>query len=570
MGNRRALLLRDLETWMAWIRVGGVVFAVLEIGVFTTQFPPGYKTAGWIITAVFAIGALALFWLAIDARPEWRTALGFAALSFDTIVIAAYSTVFSYEYGNQTHWALVIAVVEAALRYGLWGGAGLAMALIPYYAFNEWWRAHKFGPPGFYSDRVSFPAGVTLFIGVIVGWLVHHLDVEAKLSTDRAAEAERLRDALGQRVDALEAANRCARALASSLKVEEAFGAFIRELGGLIPFDRTAIVLVEGDRATTMATAGRGARKVFPPGYVGTMRGSVLERALASEVVVRGNLAETSFPEDQALVELGLRSELVAPLLVGARAIGMLSVSRARVDAFTAEETELLALLGRLVANAVQNLRAYEAERQTVEELRRLSALRADFVSLVSHELRSPMAAVIGAARTLQDRWRTLQPDQREAFLALIADETGRLAVLIGDVLDTSRIEAGTFSYSFGQLDLDRLIEDAVAAASVRQDAVRVHATVAAPMPRIRGDAERLRQVLGNLIDNAVKYSPEGDEVLVTTLQENGVVRIAVADHGPGIARDHQRLIFEKFGRVVVPGGSKPGSGLGLFIARSI
>jgi len=102
----------------------------------------------------------------------------------------------------------------------------------------------------------------------------------------------------------------------------------------------------------------------------------------------------------------------------------------------------------------VQNIRAYEAEHQTVEELRRLSALRADFVSLVSHELRSPMAAVIGAARTLQDRWRTLSPDQREAFLALIADETNRLAALIGDVLDTSRIEAGTFNYRFIDVDL--------------------------------------------------------------------------------------------------------------------
>ena len=99
----------------------------------------------------------------------------------------------------------------------------------------------------------------------------------------------------------------------------------------------------------------------------------------------------------------------------------------------------------------MQNIRAYESERRTVEELRRLSALRADFVSLVSHELRSPMAAVIGASRTLQQRWRELQPEQREAFLALIGDETTRLAALIGDVLDTSRIEAGTFSYRFAR-----------------------------------------------------------------------------------------------------------------------
>jgi signal transduction histidine kinase len=570
MAEPRPRLLRDVEKWMAWVRLGGVVFATLEIGVFTVHFPPGYEAAGWILTGVFAVGALAILRLANSDRTSMLPALGFAALVFDTVVIAAYSTIFTYEYGNQTHWALILAVVEAALRYGLVGGVGLPLALIPYFVFNEWWRAHKFGPPGFYTDRASFPAGVTLLTGLIVGWLVHHLQVEASLSGERAAEAERLRDSLGHRVDVLEATNRCARALGSSLDVQQAFGAFIRELTGLIPFDRTAIVLVDGDQATTMATAGRGAQEVFPPGSIGSLRGSVLERALTGEIVVRRDLAETEYPEDEQLVALGLRSELVAPLLIGARPIGMLSVSRTRVEAFSAEEVELLSLLGRLVATAVQNIRSYEAERQTVEELRRLSALRADFVSLVSHELRSPMAAVIGAARTLQDRWRTLLPGQREAFLALIADETNRLAVLIGDVLDTSRIEAGTFSYTFGELDLARLVEDAVATAGVGQDAVRVVAAVSASLPRIRGDRERLRQVLANLIDNAVKYSPDGEEVRVTARPEDGLVRIAVSDHGPGIARDQQRLIFEKFGRAEVPGGSKPGTGLGLFIARSI
>src|SRR4029079_12820926 len=143
-----------------------------------------------------------------------------------------------------------------------------------------------------------------------------------------------------------------------------------------------------------------------------------------------------------------LHSELVAPLILGARPIGVVSLSREEPDAFTDEEVELVSLLGRLVATGVQNIRAYEAERQTVEELRRLSALRADFVSLVSHELRSPTAGGICAAGALRERWRSLDPGQREAFLTLIADETNRLAALIGDVLDTSRIEAGTFSYS--------------------------------------------------------------------------------------------------------------------------
>ena len=373
-----------------------------------------------------------------------------------------------------------------------------------------------------------------------------------------------------RRVDALEAANRCARALGSSLELENAFGAFIGELSGLVPFDRTAIVLVDEDAATTIATAGRGANEVFPPGSIGPLHGSVLERVLNGQIVVRRDLAESEFPEDERLVALGLHSELVAPLLLGTEPIGMLTLSREGADAFSEEEVELVALLGRLVATAVQNIRAYEAERATVEELRRLSALRADFVSLVSHELRSPLAAVIGAARTLQERRDELTAEQRDQLLSLISGEASRLTVLVADVLDTSRIEAGTFSYQFGEVDVASLIEDVVATASVRQAEVGVRAMLAEPLPPVGGDRERLRQVLTNLVENAVKYSAEGDAVEVSAQREDLYVRISVSDRGPGIPDDQQQLIFQKFGRAEVEGGSKPGTGLGLFIARSI
>jgi signal transduction histidine kinase len=249
--------------------------------------------------------------------------------------------------------------------------------------------------------------------------------------------------------------------------------------------------------------------------------------------------------------------------------IGVFSVSRLERDAFSAEEVEFVTLLGRLIATAVQNIRAFEAERATVEELRRLSALRADFVSMVSHELRSPMAAVIGSARTLQQRWRELRPEQREAFLAVIGDETARLANLIEDVLHTSRIEAGTFSYRFATVDLARLVGDSVSAAELAQDEVRVSAEIRPGVSQIRGDGERLRQLFDNLVSNAVKFSRTGQEVRVTLNGDNGVVRVAVRDDGPGIPVEHQGLIFEKFGRAAA-GHAKPGTGLGLFIARSI
>jgi signal transduction histidine kinase len=179
------------------------------------------------------------------------------------------------------------------------------------------------------------------------------------------------------------------------------------------------------------------------------------------------------------------------------------------------------------------------------------------------------MAAVIGASRTLQQRWRELQPEQREAFLALIADETARLAALIGDVLDTSRIEAGTFSYRFDDVDIARLVEEAVATASIGQDEVPLAAEVGTTLPSVRGDVERLRQVLGNMIENAVKYSPAGEPVRVQATPVNGAVVVSVQDRGPGIAAADQHLIFEKFGRAA-GSGTKPGTGLGLYIARSI
>jgi len=286
-------------------------------------------------------------------------------------------------------------------------------------------------------------------------------------------------------------------------------------------------------------------------------------------VVYRPDMDDPRYPEEAAFVSLGLHCRLAAPLLMAGRSMGMISLVRVEPDSFSDDEIELVTILGRFLGSAVQNIRAYEAERATVEELRRLSALRADFVSLVSHELRSPMAAVIGSAITLHQRWRELSPDQRESFLALIEHETKRLADLVGDVLDTSRIESGSFSYAFSDVDVAELIRESAALAESGQDEVAVRPQVSEPLPLVRADRDRLRQVLTNLVDNAVKYSPAGAEVDVVAFAENGQITVEVRDRGPGVAPEHQSLIFEKFGRVAGE-HAKPGTGLGLFIARSI
>jgi signal transduction histidine kinase len=542
--------------WLVLLRVLLVVAGAVAVAL--TKFPPGYEAWAWAVVGFFAAvtivsGALSVIELGPVARVRARILL----LALDSAAAIGFIAVFSFETGEPWRALYLIPVAAAALRFGLVGGViggGVMVgATIVVDALG----------PGLQWRTALARVLVGMLAGIVIGYLRDTLTVEQTRAEARAAEAERLRDELGHRVDVLETANRCARALGSSLELDEAFGAFIRELRGLVPFERTAIVLVEDETAITMATAGQGSGEVFPPGNADPIEGSLLERVLEGKMIVRRDLNEREYPADEQLLALGLRSELVTPLLLGARTIGMLSLSRDRRDAFSADEVELVSLLGRLVATAVQNIRAYEAERSRVEELARLSQLRADFVSLVSHELRSPMAAVIGAARTLQDRWRMLSAAQRESFLALIGDETARLAELIGDVLDTSR-------YRFEEVDLGRIVDEAVEAAVLAQQEVPVVASIRVGLPAIRGDRARLRQVLGNLIENAVKYSPEGGNVRISAAAGNGTVRIAVRDAGPGIPRDQQALIFEKFGRADVEGGSKPGTGLGLFIARSI
>jgi signal transduction histidine kinase len=561
----------QLERWISVIRLAAVPWAVFEVFVISQDYPGGHELAAWLTTGALAVGA-AVFFL-IDRRPFGERAqriICLASLSFNALVISAYCFIFSFEPGTPIRQLLYFAVIEAALRYGLVGGIVMPLAQVPVLVGTELFRADRFAPPDFTTDHITFPLGLALLMGLIVGWLVNRLARETELAEKRAGEAEGFRDELGRRVDVLDAANRCARALGSSLDLDQAFAAFIRELRGLLDFDRTAIVLADDGTARVMAAAGAGADSVFPIGTRREVTGSVLEDVLAgAHPVHRRDMLDAAYPEERAFTELGLRCRLAAPLLVGAHAIGMISIVRAEPDSFSEEEIELVSLLGRFLGATVQNIRAYEAEKTTVEELRRLSALRADFVSLVSHELRSPMASVIGSAKTLRMRWRDLTPEQRDSFLALIDHETNRLAELVGDVLDTSRIESGTFSYNFSDLDIGEIVRESAAAAQSSQDEVAVRADVTASLPTLRGDRERLRQVVTNLIDNAVKYSPAGAEVNVEAFANNGRITVAVRDHGPGILSEHETLIFEKFGRVSGE-HAKPGTGLGLFIARSI
>ncbi|HEY7197944.1 MAG TPA: ATP-binding protein [Gaiellaceae bacterium] len=559
------------DYWIAWVRLAAIPFAVAEVAV-TDGYPPNYELYGWLATIALALGALTFFLLARRRLDEEQTRIvGLASLVFDVTLVAAFVVIFTFEAGAPIRQLLYLPLVEGAIRYGVRGGVLTALSAAPVLAAEEWLRAGRFDRD-FTVDHVTFPVGVMVIMGVIVGLLVDRLRGETEYASEQTVEAQALRDQIGRRADQLEAVNRCARALSSTLDRDEAFRRFLREAQTAFRFDRLAIVLASGSRAEVVANAGRGETSVLP---VGTT--VPLERSLAGEVVqtcrtiVREDMSDDpKYYEEENLVAAGLRSRVAAPLQLGDRAIGILGISRQEPRAFSRDEIDLITLLARQVASAVENIRAFEAERNAAEELRRLSALRADFVSLVSHELRGPMASVVGCAATLRQRWRALTAEQRESFLALIEEETSRLATLVGDVLDTSRIEAGTFSLAFSDVDVEELVRETTALSTMGQADVAVNAEVRGPLPLVRGDRERLRQVLLNLLGNAVKYTVAGDEVELTARVDDGAVEVVVRDRGPGIPAEDQTLIFEKFGRAAPSGPAKPGAGLGLFIARSI
>ena len=202
----------------------------------------------------------------------------------------------------------------------------------------------------------------------------------------------------------------------------------------------------------------------------------------------------------------------------------------------------------------------------------RLEAIRAEFVATVSHELRTPLAALHGAALTLTTRGQEFPEETRETLLAMISNQSKRLASLVEDILLAGQLDAGS-------LRVEREPFNAAAVAKAAVDEARQRAatkamlriSTAEDLPRVLGDEGRTHQVLANLIDNAVKYSPAGSRVDVDVKRERRRVRFSVRDRGPGIPRAEQEHVFEKFYRLDPDHHyGVGGSGLGLYICRQL
>jgi two-component system phosphate regulon sensor histidine kinase PhoR len=278
---------------------------------------------------------------------------------------------------------------------------------------------------------------------------------------------------------------------------------------------------------------------------------------------------------------LGLEGQSVEdrPLIEVVRHTGLLAIIKRALQAEEQASSEIVVgtVRPRSFAVTATPVRAGGASGAVlvlheISELRRLERVRQDFVANVSHEFRTPLTAIQGFAETLLGG-ALEDPANRRRFVEIIRDHATRLARLTEDLLELARIEAGQLKLEFQPVSVDQLVASCMDTASVK--AVPKHLTlksdIPSGLPKVRGDANRLQEVLQNLMDNAVQYTSAGGSITVEAAHSGNEVIITVADTGIGIPQAELSRIFERFYRVDAARSREAGgTGLGLSIARHI
>ncbi len=292
--------------------------------------------------------------------------------------------------------------------------------------------------------------------------------------------------------------------------------------------------------------------------------------AAAREVRQAPDLAaEEPDPHIDALLAAGWRSMLAVPLLREDEIIGALIVRRSEPGGFPERTVDLLRTLASQSVVAIHNARLFGELGLRTRQLEVASRHKSEFLASMSHELRTPLNAVIGFSDVLLERLFGELNDRQADYVRDIRDSGRHLLELINEILDLSKVEAGRMDLDVTALSLPDLLEHGLA--MVRERATRhsiaVRLNVSPEVGVVTADELKLKQVLINLLTNAVKFTPDGGSVAVVADRVGDEVHVAVRDTGVGIAEDDHERIFEAFQRGD-RAASKDGTGLGLTLSR--
>jgi signal transduction histidine kinase len=390
-------------------------------------------------------------------------------------------------------------------------------------------------------------------------------------------ELEARTAALTRSVEQLTALGEVGRAVSSTLDLETVLTTIVSravELSGLdggvvFEYDEGAEEFVQRaatDTGGALAQARRATRFAKGEGVLGRTA-ITLEPVQVPDITVPGAY-ESRLRGN--LIESGIRAILAVPMVREGRVLGCLGVTRNRVGPFPAETIELLRTFATQSALAIQNARLYRELVQQSRELEAASRHKSEFLANMSHELRTPLNAVIGFSEVLSEgMFGEINAKQAE-YLRDILDSGRHLLSLINDILDLSKIEAGRMELELALFDLPQALEDALIL--VRERATRrgiaLHKAVDPLMGAIRADERKVKQIVLNLLSNALKFTPEGGRIAVRAVARDGAVEVSVEDTGVGIAPEDQEVVFEEFRQVGLADKKTEGTGLGLALCR--
>lgn len=338
----------------------------------------------------------------------------------------------------------------------------------------------------------------------------------------------------------------------------------------IIPFTGSSIALVEGNELVIRAAAGP---------YAGTALGQHISRGSGRSWQVIADaqpFLSNDLSADGARPPTPVRSFLAVPLLWRGGAFGLLEVDSTEPGAFLEEDQRLLQRVAASLSGPIQLARRHAEEQRMRAELEDAVRARDVFVGIAAHELKTPLTSMRGYAQLILrslNQGSTVAPDRLRHAMETIDQQGEKLGRHITQLLDVSRMDAGRFALDRAPCDLAALAREAAAQLQMHAAQSNVDVRVNAPDTPVVADVDSLRieQVLINLIDNAVKFSPpDGRAVVGVKLDaRSGEVHITVKDAGPGVPESQRQAIFQRFHQAHGQ-GYRGGMGLGLYLSRQI
>ncbi len=349
-----------------------------------------------------------------------------------------------------------------------------------------------------------------------------------------------------------------------------ALASFRGVLGGLLPVEHVTLTAVEGGNARRIASAGPVADRL-PSGELLSLEGTPVQAAVEQRrPVVCLDTGAGELLYDELLARHGLGSYVVLPLFRRAQVIATLNVGFAPVGSPTAGVVQLLGSLAGSIMPIVLNLVTLEDREIAIQRLEQLDATKSEFLALITHEIRTPLAVIAGFAVHLRNRWSELSDDEKLESIEAIDRSSRNLYPLVEDGLRIASIESGRFEYDLRSVDLAEETRRAVADLG-NESSDRIGVSVEDGLPQVRCDPQRHWEILMNLLSNALKFSPPDAPIEVELTRRGEMVQVVVRDHGRGIESADLPKVFTKFSRF---GGALrhtvPGTGLGLYIAKAM